>query len=223
VDGQRARRAAADTRPRLHGLEPGWRAQGQRFARNQDFTELHNNAVTELAFGQRSRGGYEVLTEQGGRLVFEPLNRRGAAADQLWTWAPGTSADSWSFKNAGTGQYLAGEAEFEYRESPRTSLMHPAWTGRGRVAGMSSQRDAEGAARSWDGSSDRDGQREQATHRPGESVKLPRGPRRPRPLCSRPSGRSTRSPTRSAAISRGIHRLRVSRYRAPGLVLRSAI
>ena len=92
--------------PVLEQLRAGWRAQGQRYAPNQDFTELHNSAVTELAFGQRSRGGYEVLTEQGGRLVFEPLNWRGAAADQLWTWTPGTSADSWSFRNVGTGQYL---------------------------------------------------------------------------------------------------------------------
>ena len=76
------------------------------YARNQKFTELHNSSVTELAFGQRSYGGYEVLTEQGGRLVFEPLNRHGAAADQLWTWTAGTSADSWSFQNVGTGQYL---------------------------------------------------------------------------------------------------------------------
>jgi hypothetical protein len=94
--------------PVLEQLRAGWRAQGQVYARNQDFTELHNSAVTELAFGQRSRGGYEVLTEQGGRLVFEPLNWRGAAADQLWTWAPapGNATDSWSFKNVGTGQYL---------------------------------------------------------------------------------------------------------------------
>jgi hypothetical protein len=100
----------------LEQLRAGWRAQGQRYAPNQDFTELHNSSVTELAFGQRSyggygfgqgsRGGYEVLTEQGGRLVFAPLNRHGAAADQLWTWTAGTSADSWSFRNVGTGQYL---------------------------------------------------------------------------------------------------------------------
>jgi hypothetical protein len=92
--------------PVLEQLRTSWRAHGQVYARNQDFTELHNSAVTELAFGQRSSGGYEVLTEQGGRLAFEPLNRHGAAADQLWTWAPGTSADSWSFRNIGTGQYL---------------------------------------------------------------------------------------------------------------------
>jgi hypothetical protein len=76
------------------------------YAPNQQFTELHNSADTELAFGQRSHGGYQVLTEQGGRLVFEPLNWHGAAADQLWTWTAGTSADSWSFQNVGTGQYL---------------------------------------------------------------------------------------------------------------------
>ena len=102
--------------PVLEQLRAGWRAQGQRYAPNQDFTELHNSSVTELAFGQRSyggygfgqgsRGGYEVLTEQGGKLVFAPLNRHGAAADQLWTWTAGTSADSWSFRNVGTGQYL---------------------------------------------------------------------------------------------------------------------
>ncbi len=92
--------------PVLEQLRTSWRAQAQRYAPNQDFTELHNSAVTELAFGQRSRGGYEVLTEQGGRLVFEPLNRHGAAADQLWTWTAGTSADSWSFRNVATGQYL---------------------------------------------------------------------------------------------------------------------
>ena len=94
--------------PVLEQLRAGWREHGQVYARNQEFTELHNSAVTELAFGQRSHGGYQVLTEQGGRLVFEPLNWRGAAADQLWTWAPapGNSADSWSFRNVGTGQYL---------------------------------------------------------------------------------------------------------------------
>jgi len=92
--------------PVLEQLRAGWRAHGQVYARNQKFTELHNSSVTELAFGQRSHGGYQVLTEQGGRLVFEPLNRHGAAADQLWTWTPGTSADSWSFQNVGTGQYL---------------------------------------------------------------------------------------------------------------------
>jgi hypothetical protein len=93
--------------PVLEQLRTSWRAQGQRYAPNQDFTELHNSAVTELAFGQRSRGGYEVLTEQGGRLVFEPLNWRGAAADQLWTWTAGPAGhDSWSFQNVGTGQYL---------------------------------------------------------------------------------------------------------------------
>jgi hypothetical protein len=92
--------------PVLEQLRASWRMHGQVYARNQDFTELHNSAVTELAFGQRSRGGYEVLTEQGGRLVFEPLSWRGAAADQLWTWTAGTSADSWSFQNVGTGQYL---------------------------------------------------------------------------------------------------------------------
>jgi hypothetical protein len=92
--------------PVLEQLRTSWRAPGQVYAPNQEFTELHNSSVTELAFGQRSYGGYEVLTEQGGRLVFEPLNRHGAAADQLWTWAPGTSADSWSFRNVGTGQYL---------------------------------------------------------------------------------------------------------------------
>jgi len=92
--------------PVLEQLRAGWRAHGQVYARNQKFTELHNSSVTELAFGQRSHGGYQVLTEQGGRLVFEPLNWRGAAADQLWTWAPGTSPDSWSFRNVGTGQYL---------------------------------------------------------------------------------------------------------------------
>jgi hypothetical protein len=81
-----------------------------------------------------------------------------------------------------------------------------AWAGPGRVSGMSPQRGAEGATGSWAGSSDRDGQNEQAMNRPGESAALRRGPRRPRPACSRPSGRSTRSPTRSAATSRGIHR-----------------
>jgi hypothetical protein len=39
------------------------------YARNQEFTELHNSPVTELAFGQRSHGGYQVLTQQGGRLM----------------------------------------------------------------------------------------------------------------------------------------------------------
>ena len=102
--------------PVLEQLRTSWRAHGQVYARNQQFTELHNSAVTELAFGQRSYGGYafgqrsyggyEVLTEQGGRLVFEPLNRHGAAADQLWTWKAGTSPDSWSFQNVATGQYL---------------------------------------------------------------------------------------------------------------------
>ncbi len=92
--------------PMLMQLPAGSPQPGQWYARNQQFTELHNSAVTELAFAQRSRGGYQVLTEQGGRLAFEPLNWRGAAADQLWTWAPGTSPDSWSFKNVGTGQYL---------------------------------------------------------------------------------------------------------------------
>ncbi len=96
----------ADRTPVLEQLRTGWREHGQVYASNQDFTELHNSADTELAFGQRSYGGYEVLTEQGGRLVFEPLNWRGAAADQLWTWTAGTSADSWSFQNVGTGQYL---------------------------------------------------------------------------------------------------------------------
>jgi hypothetical protein len=102
--------------PVLEQLRTSWRGHGQAYAPNQDFTELHNSAVTELAFGQRSyggyafgprsHGGYQVLTEQGGRLVFEPLNWRGAAADQLWTWTAGTSPDSWSFKNVATGQYL---------------------------------------------------------------------------------------------------------------------
>jgi hypothetical protein len=102
--------------PVLEQLRAGWRAQGHTYAPNQDFTQLHNSAVTELAFGQRSYGGYgfgqrnyggyEVLTEQGGRLAFEPLNSHGAAADQLWTWTAGTSPDSWSFQNVATGQYL---------------------------------------------------------------------------------------------------------------------
>jgi len=104
--------------PVLEQLRTSWRAQGHNYAPDQDFTQLHNSSVTELAFGQRSngsfgfglgqrsRGGYEVLTEQGGRLVFEPLNRHGAAADQLWTWKAGTTADSWSFRNVATGQYL---------------------------------------------------------------------------------------------------------------------
>jgi hypothetical protein len=92
--------------PMLERLPAGSPTAGQVYARDQRFTELHNSSVTELAFGQRSRGGYEVLTQQGGRLVFEPLNRHGAAADQLWTWAPGKAADSWSFKNVGTGKYL---------------------------------------------------------------------------------------------------------------------
>jgi hypothetical protein len=93
--------------PVLVRLPAGSPAPGQWYARSQKFTELHNSSVTELAFGQRGHGGYEVLTQQGGRLVFEPLSRHGAAADQLWTWAPaGKSADSWSFKNVGTGKYL---------------------------------------------------------------------------------------------------------------------
>ena len=92
--------------PMLEQLPAGSPQPGQGYASNQEFTELHNSSVTELAFAQRSRGGYQVLTEQGGRLAFEPLNWRGAAADQLWTWAPGTSPDSWSFRNVGTGQYL---------------------------------------------------------------------------------------------------------------------
>jgi hypothetical protein len=92
--------------PALVQLRAGSPKPGQVYVRNQEFTELHNSSVTELAFGQRSHGGYEVLTQQGGRLVFEPLNRNGAAADQLWTWKAGTSADSWSFKNVGTGMYL---------------------------------------------------------------------------------------------------------------------
>jgi len=106
--------------PVLAQLRTGWRAHGQVYARNQQFTELHNSSVTELAFAQRSHGsfgsgsgwgqrrdgGYEVLTEQGGRLVFAPLNRHGAAADQLWTWTAGTTADSWSFRNVATGLYL---------------------------------------------------------------------------------------------------------------------
>jgi hypothetical protein len=87
-------------------LPAGSPTPGQWYARDQRFTELHNSAVTELAFAERSHGGYEVLTQQGGRLVFEPLNRHGAAADQLWTWAPGATADSWSFQNVGTHKYL---------------------------------------------------------------------------------------------------------------------
>lgn len=92
--------------PVLVRLPAGSPKAGQWYARNQKFTELHNSSVTELAFGERSHGGYEVLTQQGGRLVFERLNGHGAAADQLWTWAPGASADSWSFKNVGTHKYL---------------------------------------------------------------------------------------------------------------------
>ena len=92
--------------PVLVRLPAGSPWAGQWYARDQKFTELHNSPVTELAFGQRSYGGYEVLTQQGGRLVFEPLSRHGAAADQLWTWAPGSSADSWSFQNVGTHEYL---------------------------------------------------------------------------------------------------------------------
>jgi hypothetical protein len=98
--------ADAGRAPMLTQLRAGSPTPGQVYARNQEFTELHNSSVTELAFGQRSHGGYEVLTQQGGRLMFEPLNKHGATADQLWTWAPGTSADSWSFKNVGTGKYL---------------------------------------------------------------------------------------------------------------------
>jgi hypothetical protein len=92
--------------PVMMRLPAGSPMAGQWYARNQRFTELHNSSVTELAFAQRSHGGYEVLTQQGGRLMFEPLNRHGAAADQLWTWAPGTTADSWSFQNVATHQYL---------------------------------------------------------------------------------------------------------------------
>jgi hypothetical protein len=92
--------------PMLSWLPAGSPMAGQVYARNQRFTELHNSAVTELAFAQRHHGVLEVLTQQGGRLVFEPLNRHGAAADQLWTWAPGATADSWSFQNVGTHQYL---------------------------------------------------------------------------------------------------------------------
>ena len=64
-------------------LPAGSPTPGQWYARDQRFTELHNSAVTELAFAERSHGGYEVLTQQGGRLVFEPLNRHGAG------WAEG--------------------------------------------------------------------------------------------------------------------------------------
>jgi len=92
--------------PVLTQLPSGSPKAGQVYPRSQEFTELHNSSVTELAFGQRSHGGYEVLTEQGGRLVFEPLNWKGATADQLWTWKAGATADSWSFQNVGTGQYL---------------------------------------------------------------------------------------------------------------------
>ena len=92
--------------PMLTQLKANSPQPGQVYARSQEFTELHNSSVTELAFGQRSHGGYEVLTQQGGRLVFEQLSRNGAAADQLWTWKAGTTADSWSFKNVGTGMYL---------------------------------------------------------------------------------------------------------------------
>jgi len=92
--------------PALRQLPANSPQPGQVYAHNQEFTELHNSSVTELAFGQRVHGGYEVLTQQGGRLVFEPLNRRGATADQLWTWKAGKSADSWSFQNVGTGMYL---------------------------------------------------------------------------------------------------------------------
>jgi hypothetical protein len=92
--------------PVLERLPFGSPSAGQMYARDQRFTELHNSAVTELAFSQRIHGRTEVLTEQGGRLVFEQLNRHGAAADQLWTWTAGTAADSWSFKNVGTGRYL---------------------------------------------------------------------------------------------------------------------
>jgi hypothetical protein len=92
--------------PALMQLKANSPQPGQVYASNQQFTELHNSSVTELAFGQRSHGGYEVLTQQGGRLVFEQLSRNGAAADQLWTWKAGPTADSWSFKNVGTGMYL---------------------------------------------------------------------------------------------------------------------
>jgi len=92
--------------PALTQLKANSPHPGQVYARSQQFTELHNSAVNELAFGQRSHGGYEVLTQQGGRLVFEQLSRNGAAADQLWTWTAGTTADSWSFQNVGTGKYL---------------------------------------------------------------------------------------------------------------------
>jgi len=92
--------------PALMPLPAGSPKAGQVYGRDQRFTELHNSSVTQLAFAERTHRGYEVLTQQGGRLVFEPLNRHGATADQLWTWAPGTTADSWSFQNVGTHKYL---------------------------------------------------------------------------------------------------------------------
>jgi hypothetical protein len=45
-------------------LPAGSPTPGQWYARDQRFTELHNSAVTELAFAERSHGGYEVLTQQ---------------------------------------------------------------------------------------------------------------------------------------------------------------
>jgi hypothetical protein len=92
--------------PVLTRLPAGSPKAGQVYARSQEFTELHNSSVTELAFGQRSHGGYEVLTQQGSKVVLEPLSWKGATADQLWTWKAGATADSWSFENVGTGKYL---------------------------------------------------------------------------------------------------------------------
>jgi hypothetical protein len=75
---------------------------------SQQFMELHTVADTRLAF--EAVGTHKVLTvTKSHGLQLTTLSAGGASARQLWTWAsPGLDPNlgPWSFRNAGTGQYL---------------------------------------------------------------------------------------------------------------------